>query len=234
METSFETRDGGRNHRASDSPVPDRIGDQQEESMKRRHFAIACLIGVVASRVGVADDAKTVPAAPPDEKAMMEGWARLATPGPGHQALQPLVGNWDAKITTWMAPGAPATISEGVSENRWILGGRYLEQKYDGKVMGQTVSGLGYTAYDNFRKQYLGAWMDTMGTSILEMSGSADPSGKIVSMEGKIDDFMSGKPVSVQSKVRILDDDHNTWEMWSPAPDGKMFKTMEIEYSRRK
>jgi len=202
--------------------------------MKRTLLAIVGLALALAPRVVGAGETPAASAPPPDEKAMMEKWAKFATPGPGHQALQPLVGTWSAKITTWMAPGTAPAISEGVSENRWILGGRYLEQKYEGKVMGQTVSGLGYTAYDNFRKQYLGAWMDTMGTSILTMSGSADPSGKIVSMDGKMDDLFTGKPATIQSKLRIVDEDHNAWEMWAPAPDGKVFKTMEIEYTRRK
>src|SRR3989442_441387 len=65
-------------------------------------------------------------AAPTDEKAMMEAWAKVATPGEAHKWLEPVVGTWDAKITMWMTPGAPPQESTGTSENKWVLGGRFV------------------------------------------------------------------------------------------------------------
>jgi hypothetical protein len=199
--------------------------------MNRTRILIASL-AVLTSSLAVAEDK----AAPPgmDQKAMMEAWMKFATPGPAHKALQPLVGTWNVKITTWMAPGTPPISSEGVSEVAWVLGGRYLEQKNEGSFMGQPYSGIGYTAYDNYKKQYLGTWMDNVGTSILSMSGTADPSGKIVSMDGKMDDFMTGKVLAIRSTLRILDDDHNVYEMFSPGPDGKEYRMMQIDYTRKK
>jgi hypothetical protein len=41
-----------------------------------------------------------------------------------------------------------------------VLGGRFVEQRYAGNFMGQPFSGLGYTGYDNYRKKYIGSWMD--------------------------------------------------------------------------
>lgn len=199
--------------------------------MQRMKVLLACL-ALAAAAVASADDKPASPA--PDQKAMMEAWAKFATPGPGHKALEPLVGTWNAKITTWMAPGAAPIVSEGVSENSWVLGGRYLQQKNEGSFMGQPYSGLGYTAYDNYKKQYLATWMDNMGTSILSMAGTADGAGKIVTLEGKMDDFIGGRELTVKSTLKIVDDDHNTYEMWSPGPDGKPYKMMEIEYSRKK
>jgi uncharacterized protein DUF1579 len=199
--------------------------------MHRTKVLIACF-AMAAAGVAAADDKPAAPA--PDHKAMMEAWTKFATPGPGHKALEPLVGTWNAKVTSWMAPGAAPIVSDGVSENSWILGGRYLQQKHEGSFMGQPFSGLGYTAYDNYKKQYLATWMDNMGTSILSMAGTADDSGKTLTMEGKMDDFLTGRELTVKSTLRILDGDHDVYEMWSPGPDGKMFKMMEIDYTRKK
>lgn len=192
-------------------------------------IALACLAAAVA-----AADEKAAPAPPPDQKAMMEAWAKFATPGPAHKALQPLVGTWNAKITSWMAPGSAPVTSDGTSEIAWVLGGRYLQQKHEGSFLGQPFSGLGYTAYDNYKKQYLGTWMDNMGTSILSMAGTADASGKVLAMEGKMDDFVTGRVLAIRSTLRILDEDHNVYEMFAPGPDGKEYKMMEIDYSRKK
>ena len=45
---------------------------------------------------------------------------------------------------------------------------------------------------------------------------------------------MTGKDSPVEEKLTIVDKDHHTLEMWSPGPDGKMFKMMEIKYARKK
>jgi len=201
--------------------------------MHRTMILIASL-AVLTAAFAAADDKPAPPAASPDEKAMMEAWMKFATPGPGHKALQPLVGAWNAKITSWMAPGSAPIASDGVSETSWVLGGRYLQQKHEGSFQGQPFSGLGYTAYDNYKKQYLATWMDNMGTSILSMSGNADASGKVLSMEGKMDDFMTGRVLAIRSTLRIVDDDHNVYEMFAPGPDGKEYKMMEIDYTRKK
>src|SRR6187549_847720 len=93
-----------------------------------------------------------------------------------------------AKITTWMSPGAPPQESTGTSENKWVLGGRFVQQSHEGNFMGQPFSGVGYTGYDNFKKKYVGTWMDTMGTMIMVSQGSADATGKTLSMTSTIDD----------------------------------------------
>jgi len=200
--------------------------------MNRTRVLLA-IFTVLAASIAAAEE-KAAPPGAPDQKAMMEAWMKFATPGPAHKALQPLVGTWNARITSWMAPGTAPITSDGVSEIAWVLGGRYLEQKHEGTFMGQPFSGIGYTAYDNYKKQYLGTWIDNMGTSILSMAGTADASGKIVSMDGKMDDFVTGRVLAVRSTLRILDDDHNVYEMFAPGPDGKEFKMMQIDYSRKR
>ena len=76
-----------------------------------------------------------------------------------------------------MAPGAPPDVSEGSSENRWVLGGRYLQQIYKGSSMGMPFEGIGYTAYDNVQEQYLGFWMDSFGTGLMTTEGVGKPKG---------------------------------------------------------
>src|SRR6185503_19346937 len=76
-----------------------------------------------------------------DEQAQMEAWQRTMTPGAGHARLEPMVGTWIAKTTTVMGPGATPMVSEGVSDHRLILDGRYLEQHYRGSAMGMPFEG---------------------------------------------------------------------------------------------
>jgi len=62
-----------------------------------------------------------------------------------------------------MSPEAAPHKGSGTSENSWVLGGRYLQQIFRGEADGQPFDGISYTAYDNFKKKYVGTWIDTMG-----------------------------------------------------------------------
>jgi hypothetical protein len=144
-----------------------------------------------------------------------------------------MIGSWNTKVTSWMQPGAQPMTSTGTSENRWTMGNRFVEQRFTGSFMDQPFEGLGYTGYDNVKKKYVGTWMDSMGTSIMYSTGSADPSGKGMTMTSKMDDPMTGKEMNVKQVVKVVDNNRHTFEMWTPGPDGKPFKMMEIEYTRK-
>lgn len=201
--------------------------------MKIRSLFVALALVLVVGSAGADEKGKKAAGQPTDEKAMMEMWAKLGAPGDAHKALEPFVGTWDTKVTSWMQPGAAPMSSTGTSENRWTMGNRFIEQRFTGSFMDQPFEGLGYTGYDNIKKKYVGTWMDSMGTSIMFMTGTADPSGKTMNFTGTMEDPMTGKPMTVNEVMKVVDNNKHTFEMWSPGPDGKPFKMMEIEYTRK-
>ena len=195
------------------------------------------VVVVCALTVGVAfaSAQEKKPAQPPpmDEKAAMEMMQKLATPGEGHKKLDVLVGSWNAKTTMWGDPSKPPEVSEGTSEHTWVLGGRYVEQKFEGQFMGMPFSGIGYTGYDNYKKRYVGVWMDTFGTAMFHTTGSFDPTGKILTSTGRMDDFTTGKVITMREKVTIVNKDKLLFETWGPDPTGKDYLMMKIEYTRK-
>ena len=194
---------------------------------------LAFLVVVAALAIG-ADEKKTAPAAGKmDEKAVMEMMAKYSTPGPEHKKLEELVGTWDTSAKMWMDPSAAPQESKGVAENKMVLGGRFLEQNFEGTMMEQPFTGKGYTGYDLYKKQYVSTWMDSMGTMIMSATGNTDSSGKLT-MTGSMDDPMTGKKMDFKETMTMVDKDHQLFEMWMPGPDGKMFKTLEINYTRKK
>ncbi len=124
--------------------------------------------------------------------------------------------------------------SAGTATQQWILGGRYLEQRFKGDFAGMPFEGIGYTGYDNVKKQYWGTWIDSMSTGVMTSAGSGPSDGKTWEFTATMSDPTTGKDSVGKEKLTIVDADHHTMEMWSPGPDGKMFKTMEISYSRKK
>ena len=168
-----------------------------------------------------------------DPQAGMEAMVKAATPGEQHHALESIVGTFDAKVSMWMAPNTPPQVSSGTSTNAWVLGNRYVEQKYEGTFAGQPFDGIGYAGYDNVLKQYVGTWMDNMGTGIMTSKGHADAPGVIVS-KATMSDPMTGRSSSMREKLTIKDADTHVMEMWDPGPNGKEVKIMEITYTRKK
>ncbi len=197
---------------------------------------LAAVVATSAVLVFGAQEKAKTPAAKPamDEKAMMEMYQKLAVPGAGHKKLDVLVGSWNTQNKMWMDPSKPPEISKGISEHKWVLGGRFLEQRFEGNFMNTPFSGLGYTGYDNYKKQYVGTWMDSMGTGILNMTGNFDSSGKVLTATGKYDDPMLGKEVTFREKTTIVNNDEILMEMHGPGSDGKEYKMMEIRYIRKR
>jgi hypothetical protein len=192
------------------------------------------LVLLACAALGDEKDKKAAKAGPPDEKAMMEAMTKAATPGDAHKKLESMIGTWDTKVTMWMDPSKPPAESTGTSENRWVLGNRYVQQTFEGTFMGQPFSGIGYTGYDNIGKKYMGTWMDTGGTEMMNMTGKSDAAGKVMTFAGTMNDPMTGKACKLTSKVTVADNDHHMMEMWGPDPSGKVYKMMEITYVRKK
>ena len=169
----------------------------------------------------------------PEQQATMEAWMKVATPGEGHKALEPMIGSWNVETTMWEKPGEPPQKGGGVAESSWVLGGRFVRQEFQGEFGGMKFQGLGYTGYDNYKKKYIGSWMDTMGTMMMTSIGTVDASGKVFTATSTMDDVVTGKPMKVREVTRIVDNNKLVMEMFGPDPSGKEFKMMELVYTRK-
>ena len=176
----------------------------------------------------------TTKAKAPSQDEMVKAWVAYATPGEPHKLLERYEGTWKAEIKSWGDPSQPPAVTEGTMESRMVLGGRYLADRYEGKAMGQPVTGIGMTGYDNYRKHFFGTWFDSMGTGVMTTTGTLDRSGKVMTSWGTVDDPALKKSVKVKIVGTWIDDDHHRFEMWSPGPDGKMGKSLEMLYQRQK
>lgn len=168
------------------------------------------------------------------EDEMMLAWMKMGAPGEHHKHLEAFVGHWETVVKFRMAAEAPWMESKGTSTLKWVLGGRFLMEEVESEMMGQPFHGLGYSGYDNFRKQYVSLWMDSMMTGVHTSTGTCDTSGKVFTYHGKTDDPMTGerdKPYKMT--LRVVNPDKTVTEMWMNGPDGKEFMSMEIVYTRK-
>jgi hypothetical protein len=169
---------------------------------------------------------------PMDKEAMMEMWKKLAVPGEPHKLFASLAGSWTTTTKEWMEPGKPPTESTGTADMKMLLDGRFLYQEYNGQMMGQPFSGIGIDAYDNMSKKYVTTWMDTMGTGIFLMEGTASPDGKTITLKGSHPEPGGGK-MTHRAIWKIVDSNTQTFEMYGAHGKGKEMKMMEIVYNRK-
>ncbi|MGH8538282.1 MAG: DUF1579 domain-containing protein [Gammaproteobacteria bacterium] len=132
--------------------------------MRYLQLTLAGFCMVLVASVTMAQNQKAEK--PMDPQGMMEVYAKLATPGEPHKLFASLAGSWTTKTKEWMEPNKPPMESTGTAEMKMLLGGRFLYQEFNGNMMGKPFSGIGIDGYDNLRKKYVTAWIDTMGTGI--------------------------------------------------------------------
>jgi hypothetical protein len=167
-----------------------------------------------------------------DMQAMMDTYKQLATPGEPHKLFASLAGSWTTTTKEWMEPGKPPTESTGSAEIKMLLDGRFLQQEYTGVMMGQPYSGIGLSAYDNLRKRYVSTWIDSMGTGIFVMEGTASADGKTITLRGQHNE-PGGGVMTHRAIWKIADNNTQTFEMYGTHRGGKEMKMMEIAYTRK-
>jgi len=179
------------------------------------------------------DKAQQPPMGGPSQ-ADMETMAKSMAPGPQQQQLARMAGDWTYTSKMWMMPGQPPMDSAGTMHAEVLLGGRYVEHHWKGSFMGMPFEGRGTEAYDNVTKQYVNAWIDNMGTGIMNSTGTCDDGGKKCTYNGLTSDPMAGKAVAMREVITWMDGDTFTNEMFGNDPSGKEMKMMEITAKRAK
>jgi len=167
-----------------------------------------------------------------DPQAMVEVYKRLATPGEPHKLFASLAGSWTTQTKEWMEPGKPPAEASGSADMKMVLDGRFLQQEFNSTMMGQPYSGIGITAYDNLRKKYVSTWIDSMGTGIFLMEGTASTDGKTITLKGQHAE-PGGGHMTHRAVWKIVDSNTQTFDMYGTHDHGKEMKMMEITYTRK-
>ncbi len=142
-----------------------------------------------------------------------------------HKRFEAFSGSFKAEVKMWMGPGDPM-VSTGVMTNTMDLGGRFLQQRYEGDPAPDApfpdFQGRGYWGYNQTIGKYEGFWIDTASTAMQNETGDVDASGKVWTMQSK----------QKKSVITLTDRDHHCMEMFFTDSDGNEVKGMEIKYTR--
>ena len=199
-----------------------------------RMTGLAAVVMALANPV-VAQDANKFAAGTRANAATVAQALEMAmTPGPGQARLEPMVGTFNVKIRSWVAPNKPPVESTAVSVSVWVLGHRYIQSMLSGSVLNEPFDGIGYTAYDNVSKTYQTAWMDSGSTGMTWYRGGFDGATKSARMKATVPNALTGKPTPLELRMSIADNGDHMTELWGQGEGSAMFKMMELRYTRAK
>ncbi len=198
--------------------------------MRFTFITLTCLFMIITTVPGLAKEKNSEMQM--DMQAMMEMYQKLATPGEPHKLFASLAGSWTTHMKEWMEPGKPPMESTGTAEMKMLLNGRFLYQEFTGQMMGKPFSGIGIDAYDNIRKKYVTAWMDTMATGIFLMEGTASPDGRTINLTGQ-HETPGGGHMSHRTVWKLVDANTQTFDMYGTHPGDTERKLFEITYKRK-
>ena len=162
--------------------------------------------------------------------------AAVAQPAAGiteqHKWLKTGVGTWDATVKVWYAPNAAPITSQGRETGELLPGGLWLISRFEGDIAGMPYAGAGIWGYDPTEKKYVGTTVDSMTPHIMTTKGDYDPDTKTMTTTAEGRDPITGKPVHFKMTTQFPDDNTRLFEMNVVGDDGKLWKMMEIKYTR--
>src|SRR5215475_11239908 len=185
--------------------------------MRSTCILLTCLGLVMLAVPASAEDQPS--AHPRDPQAMMEAYKQLATPGAPHRQLASLAGRWTTTTQSWMEPNKPPMDSTGACDYTVLLGGRDVQQGCTGEMMGQPFTGIGVHGYDHVSQKYVTTWIDSMGTGIVVMDGTASPDGKAITLTGSHPDPFEGV-MQHRAIWTLVDAKTQTFEMYGEQGHG--------------
>lgn len=202
--------------------------------MKAPSPAGATGLAAIALSLIIAAASYSQDTAKPGKKPAIGGepdWMSLHQPGEHHQVLDPLVGQWNLKVTFASAGQGEPSHSIGTARFRWVMGKRYLIEETRTSWDGETFEWMGIHGYDAMRKKHVSTWIDNLGTGIDAMEGDCDAAGRTITYTAMQDNPAGTGKTHVKWILTIESNDRFTVKMFE-GDKGKEAKVVDIVGSR--
>lgn len=160
--------------------------------------------------------------------------AKANAPGKAHELLRQFEGEWSVEGEIWArGPHFDPVPVRGTAKYTPDMGGRWLVFEFDGTRGGEPARTVGFTGYDNARRQFVTHWADSASTAPFALRGDVDFTGKVFTSFGTIDSVADGRYGQlIKLSTRVIGPDEHTDTM-SLIVQGDEVKLMELRYVRR-
>lgn len=195
-------------------------------------FGLVIVLFIAGVAVGISTAQKEGEMSPAEQAEYMKKFQEAVAPGAHHSHLKDMVGDWNAEIRQYMAPGAEPLVSQGEATYELAFGGRFLIQHMTADMMGMPFEGMGISGFDKTKNKHTIVWADNMGTAITYSEGDCSDHCKKEVHNTTMTDPVMGETMNVKMVTKVIDHNKHVFEMYMAGPDGNEFKSMEIIYTR--
>jgi hypothetical protein len=200
--------------------------------MKLQH-----IVALAAAALGLANPAFAQDAGKPmaaKSAAIAKAMDNAMTPGDYQKRLEPMIGSFDVRVLIWVDPGKPPIESSASAVSVWVLGNRFVQTMLVGGPSADAFNAIGYIGYDNAAKQYQAAWMDDGSTAMTLYTGGFSADGKSATVKASVTNASTGKPTPLELRMSLGASGGHVTQLWGMGLGTKMFKMMELQYTRTK
>lgn len=157
------------------------------------------------------------------------------TPGPMHQLLASLNGEWEGDVTFWPVPGAPPVKGKSSVVNKMLYDGLFQEGTHTGTGMEKPYETKLIWGYDNIKKKFFILAIDNMGSGFGQLEGSYDTASKVFNLVLRKMDPATGEENVFREVRKIVNTDRQEMKMYATdKKTGKEYQSLEIIYTRKK
>jgi hypothetical protein len=153
-------------------------------------------------------------------------------PGPEHEALAKLAGEYTTVMRFRPKAGEAAQESKGSAKFTSVLDGRFILEESTGEQFGKHFKGRKIYGYNNAAKRYESAWVYTASTAIMTLHGTSPDGGKTIRLNATV--AQGNAQMNLVVTMKRINDDSFTVELGSMTPDGTAGPTLETTYTRKK
>jgi hypothetical protein len=159
-------------------------------------------------------------------------WVEYMTPSEIHALFAEYTGSFTMEISMSMGEGQEPAIVNVQSEHTMLLGGRYLEMKQHGTMVGMDYQSIITLGFNNTDKKFALTALTNMGTGILSLLGNWDESTKTATLYGQLTHPVTKNTLNIRQTVSFIDSNTILIENYDRAEDKPEKKTMQYKLIR--
>jgi hypothetical protein len=159
-------------------------------------------------------------------------WSEYMTPSDVHTMLAKYIGSFKMEITMSMGEEKEPAIIIIDSEHTMLLGGRFLEMKQQGKMMGMDYQSIMNIGFNNTDKKMALTTITNMGTGTLSLFGNWDEKAKSAALYGELTNPVSKNTINVKQVVTFVNENTILIESFDQEGDTPEKKTVQYKLMR--
>jgi hypothetical protein len=184
-------------------------------------LAAVVLVALAAPNARAQAPSSPPPTLAPQLPEHLQRYFEVSRPGTEHKRLDAFVGRWSFQ-GRWMGVDGKTVSLEGTSENRWVMGGRFLMCEASAEVSGEKVETLTVLGFDQRQQRYFALALDSIASYYIPSSGTYEAATRSFVLSGKERDEITGIANAYRLVLRIEGTDRYTVEVFLDAHTGPL------------